>query len=179
MFAFLSSLALLGLAACGQSTPSRSASRAGACTPGPGITQTAETSSYKMVLDIGPQEAMYTPAQVQSQHPRDGEVMLRGQMANMGNMGSSASTRHLEVHICNGSTGKVATSLQPAITVVDNSAANMTAHVPSAVMQGTTSGEADLHYGNNVIMPPSRHFTVTVVVGDQHAVFRVQTPRAS
>ncbi len=186
--ACLSGLGLIGLAACGQSASSPSTAGAGDCTPGAGITQAAETPRYRMVLDVGPREAMYTPAQVQAHHPRNGEVMLRGQMGNMGNMGkmgkmgnmgSSASTRHLEVHICNRSTGKVATNLQPVITLVDNSAANMTNRVPSATMQGTTSGAADLHYGNNVIMPASRRFTVTVAVGDQHATFQVQTPPAA
>ncbi len=185
---FLFSLVILGLAACGSSNSTKSranangGANASACTPGPAISQTADTSSYKIVLDVGPQEMMYTQAQVQAQHLTSGEVMLRGQMVNMGNMGkmgTSGSARHLEAHICNRSTGKVATDLQPAITLVDNSAANMTDRVPSAVMRGTTSGQADLHYGNNVIMPPSRHFTVTVVVGDQGATFHVQTPRAS
>ncbi len=156
-----------------------------ACTPRPAISQTALTPSYKMVLDVGPQEAMYTPAQVQVKHPIHGEVMLRGQMSNMGamgqmgKMGASANTRHLEVHICERRTGHVATDLQPELILVDNSAANMTDHVPIAVMQGTTAGPADLHYGNNVIVPPSRRFTVTVTVGGQRATFHVQTPAAS
>lgn len=106
--------------------------------------------------------------------------MLQRQMSNMGNMGASGSSRrHLEAHICDRSTGRVATGLQPEITLVDSSAGSMTDRVPSAVMQGTTSGQADLHYGNNVIMPPSRHFTVTIAVGDRHAVFRVRTPAAA
>lgn len=187
----LSVLGVLGLAACGQSTSSPGAAGGSACTPGPGISQTAETSSYRMVLDVGPREAMYTPAQAQAQHPSHGEVMLGGQMSDMGNMGqmhnmgdmanmgAPASARHLEVHICNRSTGRVVTNLAPDITLVDNSAANMTDHVPTAVMRGTTSPQSDVHYGNNVVMPPARHFTVTVAVGDQHATFHVATPPAS
>jgi len=181
-FVFLFCLGLLGLAGCGQSTATRSAAAASACMRAPRISQTADTSGYKMVLDVGPREVMYTLAEARAKHPTHGEVMLRGQMSNlgnMGNMGTSASARHLEVHICNRSIGQVAANLQPAITLVDNSAADMTADVPTAVMQGTTSRQKDVHYGNNVIMPPGRHFAVTVAVGDQHATFHVATRPAS
>ncbi len=170
---------VLGLAACGSSSTTKSASGPGSCTPSGPITQTVDTSSYKMVLDIGSRERMYTQAQAKAQHPNDGEVMLRGQMTDMGgmaNMANSASVRHLEVHICSRSSGQVETNLAPAITLVDNSASNMTDHVPSAVMQGTTSGQADLHYGNNVTMPPGRRFTVTVAASGQTATFHVSTP---
>lgn len=192
MFVVLVCLGTLGLAACGQSTATKGAAAASACTKASGISQTADTSAYKMVLDVGPREMMYTKAQVKAQHPTHGEVMLRGQMSkvggmgsmgNMGNMGNSARARHLEVHICARGTGQVAANLHPVITLIDNTtahmSAHMTAHVPSAVMQGTTAGRNDIHYGNNVIMPPSRHFTVMVAVGDQHATFHVATPPAS
>ncbi len=177
----LFSLGMLGLTACGQSTATKTAASASMCMPGSGITQTVNTAAYKMVLDIGPREMMYTPAQAQAQHPSDGEVMVRGQMVNMGmgNGASSASARHLEVHICKLGTGQVVTNLAPDITLVDNSANDMTDKVPSAVMRGPTSGVADLHYGNNVTMPPDRHFTVTVAAGGQHAPFHVSTPTAS
>ena len=108
--------------------------------------------------------------------------MLRGQMVDMGGMAgmggtsNSASARHLEVHITNRNSGQVETNLAPTITLVDNSANNMTDHVPTAVMQGTTSGPADLHYGNNVTMPSGRHFTLTVAVTGQTATFHVTTP---
>lgn len=173
----------LGLAACGsQSTTASGAASASQCTPASsGITQTATTSAYKMVLDVGPQETMYTRAQVQAQHPTGGEVMLRGQMvmAGMGPSKDPAAARHLEVHICNLKTGQVVTDLSPKITLVDNTANNMTDDVPSAVMQGTTSSAADIHYGNNVTMPPGRQFTVTVAVSAQTATFHVSTPPSS
>jgi len=60
--------------------------------PGPGLTKTALTASYTMVLDVNPTEAMYTPAQVAAQHPTTGEVMLRGQMNDMTGTGTSGSS---------------------------------------------------------------------------------------
>lgn len=196
-FAVLFCAGILGLAACGQSATTKGAAAGSACTKAAGISQAAETSAYRMVLDVGPREVMYTPAQAKAQHPSHGEVMLRGEMSKLGTMGSmgkmgkmgkmgstrnignSVSARHLEVHICARGTGTVAANLQPAITVVDNTAANMTAHIPIAVMQGTTAGRTDVHYGNNVLMRPSRRFTVRVAVGGQHATFHVATPPAS
>jgi hypothetical protein len=86
--------------------------------------------------------------------------------------------RHLEVHVCSLSTGKVITGGHPSITVVDNTAHDMSTAVPVAVMQGIEAGVADYHYGNNVIMPPGRHFTVKVVFGSDTATFHVSTPAA-
>ncbi len=85
---------------------------------------------------------------------------------------------HLEVHVCSRSTGKVVTGGHPSITVVDNTAHDMSTTVPVAVMEGIKAGAVDYHYGNNVIMPPGRHFTVKVVFGSDTATFHVSTPAA-
>lgn len=181
----LVSVAGLGLTACGSSAPAKAATgpaKAAAgpspCEQGTGISQSATTSSYKMMLDIGPEEKMYTRAEVQASHPRTGEVTLRGQMVMTG-MTDPASAHHLEVHICARSDGQVVSNLSPGITVVDNSAGNRVEQVPTAVMQGVDSGRADLHYGNTVVMPSDHRFTVDVDAAGQIAVFHVATPAAS
>jgi hypothetical protein len=176
-----------------------------------------------MVLDANASEAMYTPAQVAAQHPKTGEVMLRGQMDTMGGSGTSNASptttmrtvttmmgtatttaktpmghspmatttamgttsdtqmaspgmggtdvRHLEVHICSRSTGKVVRNAQPVITVVDGTNHGMADHVPVAEMEGISAGVADLHYGNNVTMPAMHSYTVTVSLHGEKAVF--------
>lgn len=167
-------LVTLGLTACGNSTPTT----AGMCAPGPGISQTVSTSSYTMVLDVGGREKMYTEAEARAEHPTEGEIMLRGEMA-MVDQSDPASVRHLEVHVCNRVSGQVVTDLNPDITLVDNSGGDMTDHVPTLVMQGITSGQADLHYGNMVTMPAGHDFTVMVAVDGQPATFHVTTPPAS
>lgn len=96
---------LLGLVvgACGSSaktstgtspatTSTTAAPMASQCAPGTGLTKTATTASYTMVLDANASEAMYTQAQVAAQHPKTGEVMLRGQMNPMGGSGTSNMT---------------------------------------------------------------------------------------
>lgn len=180
---------------------------------GLGITATARTASYRMVLDVGPVEPMYSAAQVAAEHPSMGEVMLRGQMADvpgmsmpasgsslaasttagapmtMGSstttMGSSSSpmsttgssaSRHLEVHICSTTTGRVITDAEPTITVTDSSEGNMSTRVPIAVMEGIGQGTSDLHYGNNVVMAGGHDYTVLVQLGSQTAVFHLRIP---
>jgi len=92
----------LVVAACGSSAktgtspataaPTTAAAVPTQCTRGTGLTRAETTASYTMVLDANASEAMYTQAQVAAQHPKTGEVMLRGQMDIMGGSGSSNST---------------------------------------------------------------------------------------
>lgn len=182
-------IGVLCLTACGQSAPagasaaSRTITSSGSttsssCVPGPGITQTVTTSSYLQVLDVGPPEKMYTPTQVQTQQPTSGEVMVGGgQMSTMGGMGDPPNAHHLEVHICERTTGKVVSNLKPDITLIDDSAGNTIQHVAAVEMQGVTSGAADLHYGNTVSMPPAHRYTVKVTAGGQLATFHIATPK--
>src|ERR1700750_1633630 len=102
----------------------------GSCSSGTKATR----GHYLFALSIGPEETMYTPAQVKSKHPRSGEVMLAGKMVGgMAGMDmSSGERRHLEVHIC-PTGGKVITGARPTITVNG-------AMVPIAVMEGVGEG---------------------------------------
>src|SRR5580692_5372611 len=49
------------------------------------VTRHAVTASYKLTLEVGPTETMYTLAQEKTKHPRSGEVML-GNASMMGGM---------------------------------------------------------------------------------------------
>jgi hypothetical protein len=204
------------------------------CAPGTGLTKNVTTASYTMVLDANASETMYTQAQVSAQHPKTGEVMLRGQMNTMGGSGASnaspttmmgtattmmatattmaktpmtttpmghssmvttttamgktsntqmatpgmggADVRHLEVHICSRSTGKVVQNAQPTITVVDDTTKGMADQVPIAEMEGIGAGVADLHYGNNITMPAMHRYTVTVILNGEKAIFNFTRP---
>jgi hypothetical protein len=137
------------------------------------ITQTTTTASYKLTLEVGPTETMYTAAQVKSMHPTSGEVMLgNGSMMSGGMSGMSGSTRHLEVHIFSRSTGKVLTGLMPSIVVTDTSDKAMMADRLSVVtMEGIGEGVADYHYGNNVTLTRGHLYRVMVTVKGQKATF--------
>ncbi len=208
LLATLAVVSTLGVAACGSSTKTTAspASPSSQCSPGAGLTRTATTSKYVMVLDVAPAETMYTQSQVASQHLTSGEVMIGGQMTDMGgattmpmssgststmmntttpsmsgpgasSMPASAmpagetASAHMEVHICDRSTGQALQNAQPAITVVDHSGGGMTDQVPVAVMQGVGQGASDTHYGNNVNMPIGNGYTVTVKLNADTATF--------
>lgn len=142
----------------------------------------ASTSTYNLVAEVGPIQAMYTPAQVTAQHPRSGEEMFSGQMVmppgmdashldmgNMAGMNIPPEWHHLEVHIFDRKTGNVVKTISPVITVTNNSTGNVQ-HVPDVAMQGIVEGPGDYHYGNNVDLPAGQ-YTVTATIGLETATF--------
>ena len=130
----------------------------------------ATTATYNLVAEIGGLQAMYTPAQASSQHPKTGEVMYGGTMtmpADTTNV--SPDWHHLEVHIFDRKTGNVVKTANPVLTVKSD-ATGQTQQVPIVVMQGIVEGPSDYHYGNNVDLPKGA-YTVTVVIGSETASF--------
>jgi hypothetical protein len=166
------------LSACGRSGGTVSApSISPECRSAPSATVAeATTASYQMALALGPVEPMLTEAPASTAHPMHGEVMLRGQMVTLP---GTTEDRHLEVHICSKTTGKVVQDAQPVITVIDDATGGTSQNVPVAVMQGAGQGVHDLHYGNNVVMQPGHAFTVLVAIGPEQATFKVMTPSSS
>jgi hypothetical protein len=171
--AVFSSVAALAVAALGANAFAASAA---GCATG----QVVKTPSYVFALDIGPVETMYSPAQVKSEHPKSGEVMLSGTMVGgmAGMTMSSSGERHLEVHICRSS-GPVVTGGHPTITIVDSNGMAMPMSVPLATMEGIGEGVSDYHYGNNVSLKTGHHIIVTVVLNGQKAVFQATVPKSS
>jgi hypothetical protein len=140
------------------------------------ITRHATTASYKLTLEVGPTETMYTQAQLKSMHPTGGEVML-GNSAMMAGMSSSmkgGTTRRLEVRVFSRSTGKVVTHLKPTISLTDlNAKMAMAANVAVVEMEGIGpgGGAADYHYGNNVMLTPRHVYDVVVTIDGQRGRF--------
>lgn len=140
------------------------------------------TASYNLVAEIGPIQAMFTPAQVAAQHPKTGEEMFSGtmvmppgmdpsqmEMGNMPGMNIPPEWHHLEVHIFDRKTGDVVKTISPVITVTNNLTGKMQ-QVPDVAMQGIVEGPGDYHYGNNVDLPAG-NYTVTAVIGSETANF--------
>jgi hypothetical protein len=128
------------------------------------------TSTYNLVAEIGGLQAMYTPAQASSQHPKTGEVMFGGSMTMPSDTTNiSPDWHHLEVHIFDKKTGSVVKSVNPVLTM-KNDTTGQTQQVPIVVMQGIVEGPGDYHYGNNVDLPKGL-YTVTVLVGTETANF--------
>jgi len=142
------------------------------------ITQEGQTAHYRLELQIGPTEKMFTPAEVKAKHPTDGEVMVGGKMSMgmpMAMMSmATEETRHLEVHVYSLENGKVVTSAQVAIAVTDTSSKKVE-DVATVKMYGIQEGIPDTHYGNNVSLPPGS-YGITVTVNGEKAAFEVAIP---
>ena len=136
------------------------------------VTRTATTANYKLTLDVGPTETMYTPAEVKAKHPKTGEVMIGGGSMNMGgSMAMGAMTRHLEVHVKALATGKVVTNVMPSISLTDTTSMGMAKKVDVVTMEGIGEGVSDFHYGNNVTLTAGQTYSVVVVIKGEKATF--------
>jgi hypothetical protein len=113
----------------------------------PPIKQEAKTAHYRLELQIGPTEQMFTPSEAAAQHPTEGEVMVSGMMS-MGMSMDVGDTRHLEVHLYSLDKGETIADADVAIAVTD--AASMKVQdVGAAKMYGVKEGPSDTHYGDN------------------------------
>ena len=144
---------------------------------------------YQLELAIGPPEAMYTPEQIATQHPTEGEVMLSGAMATPSAAGmagmampdttvatptsiaaQAGTLRHLELHVTEAATGRVVTNAKVTIDVVDQTARRSTS-LPVVTMQGMREGPADFHYGTAVRLIPGDAYAIDATVNGHAAVF--------
>jgi hypothetical protein len=139
------------------------------------ITQKSQTAHYVLVLQIGPEEKMYSKAEAAKFHPASGEVMVSGAMAAMPMAGMSMDTRHLELHVLSRVTRRVVTDARCRITVAGDATgmrAGKNDAVPIGMMYGVAAGPADWHYGNNVQMPAGS-YTIAAVVNGEGVTFHV------
>ena len=140
------------------------------------IKSQAQTTHYRLELQIGPTEKMFSAADVAAKHLTDGEVMVGGSMSTMGMSMDMADTRHLEIHVYSLDAGKLVTDANVAIAVT-NSDTKKVEDVPPAKMYGIKEGPSDTHFGNNVSMPPGP-YSVGVSVNGEKAEFNVVVPPA-
>lgn len=161
------SLALGAIAAgCGGTTapttpPAASPSTSASCGGSTGGT-TVTTSKHIFTAHLGAGEHMYTQAQVDDVHPTDGELMLGGEMQDMGaDAMATMSGRHVEVAICDVD-GRVITDATPTMRVGDG-ANGVPVPIKVATMRGVDAGPDETHYGNNVmIMKDTARLLVTL-----------------
>lgn len=146
--------------------------------PSAPVSLTKTSPHYRIELDIGTPERMYSPAETARLHPKSGEIMLSGTMTSMnmegmvmGGMPMSRTVwRHLEVHVLSLQKEIPVRNINVAIVVTDLTT-NRSQPVPIAVMYGLREGKADWHYGNNVLMPLAR-CRVAVSVNGEHVSFQ-------
>jgi hypothetical protein len=164
---------LAGLSAAAAAALAASAAPAaghGACTG----QQAVQTAHYLVAIHVGPSEEMVSAKEAKARHLKTGEIMVSGSMA-MG-MSMSKGADHLEVHVCSKSSGAVVKNAHPSIMLTDLTAKGKPVMVPVAVMYGIQQGPKDLHYGNNVMLKAGHHYSVTVTVSGERAVFKITAP---
>ena len=155
------------------------------------IRQEAQTRHYRLVLMIGRNETVYTAAQARLERPTSGEVMLGGRVS--GNIAdvmpeagggatrgtaarSSPDLHHLELHVYSRATGKTIPEAHVTIAVMDSSRKSRS--MPIARLYGIDEGPEDLHYGNNVALPPGA-YTIETAVNGERVRFAVMMPEGS
>jgi len=140
------------------------------------LKQQAQTAHYRLELQIGPTEKMFTPEEVAAKHPTEGEVMAGGAMSmGMASMAMDmGDTRHLEVHIYSLATGAVVTDAKVGI-VLRGTSSKKAKMVSATKMYGIKEGPSDTHYGDNVNLP-SGNYAVEVTVNGEKASFKITIP---
>ncbi len=149
------------------------------------IVQKIATPHYRLELDIGRPEQMFTAADAAKMHPSSGEIMVSGTMtgpmpgmagmaAGPGSASGMGAWRHLELHVTDKTTGTAVEYAAVRITVT-NTATGKRTDIPIAQMYGVKEGFEDWHYGNNALMPPGSYIITCEVNGD-HATFQATIP---
>ena len=169
--ALLIVVSLVGSLAATAAAPAHTAKTASGCAG----SMVVKTSSYVFALKVGPFEEMVSLEEAKAKHLTNAEVMVSGAM--MGMHMTMSKQRHLEVHICRRSTGKVVLGAHPTITVADLTAKTKPRMVSVAAMYGFAEGVSDMHYGNNVAMTAGHVYRVRVTLGGQMAIFRVKVAK--
>jgi len=141
------------------------------------VAQEALTPHYRMVLQIGPAEAMYTATEARVHHPSSGEIMVGGRIADgMGGMehehagAAMPDRRHVELHVFSRTTGRVVAEAH--VTIAIAGADNKWNSLSIARMYGIETGPDDMHYGNNASLPPGP-YRVRASVNGERARFSV------
>jgi len=150
---------------------------AAAPAPAAPVKATMETQHYRLELDIGANEKMYSKAEADKTKPPSGEIMVSGAMAGMPMnqaMPDGIAPRHLEVHVVSKASGKTVRDAQVSISITDAAGTQITV-VPIAAMYGIQEGPEDWHYGNNVMIAPGEYRVLVTANGEQ-ASFEVTLP---
>jgi hypothetical protein len=129
-----------------------------------GFTKLSTTEHYVVVVNVLPAERMFTKAELATEHPTEGEVVLHGSAGPV-----LAFSRHVEAHIYDRATGLPVTGTTPSIVLTDGETGARTTIDPT-LMEDVVIGASDVHFGNNVVVHSDRDITVTVDVAGEEVV---------
>lgn len=122
------------------------------------VTQTINTRTYSILLNVGPIQ------------PGSGERVLRGTLVSIpaGDPGYE-----MVVHIYDRKSGRLVSDATPTMSIRDTRS-GAASEVPVAVLQAADAGPNDIHYGNNVSLPPSI-YAIAVRIAGESATFQLAT----
>ena len=129
-----------------------------------GFTKVATTNRYIVVVNVLPAERMFTADEVASEHPLEGELVLRGSANPV-----VGSGRHVEAHVYDRATGLPITAVTPSIQLSDLGSGAVI-DVEPTLMQDLIIGALDVHFGNNVVLDGGRDIRVVVDIGGEGVV---------
>jgi hypothetical protein len=94
-------------------------------------------------------------------------------VAGTGVKNDLSANKHLEVFLCDASSGAPAQHLTPTVTLQDLTSGTGAVAVPLAEVYVRGDNPANVHYGNNVAFPSGHQAQVTVTVAGDTAQFKV------
>ena len=155
------------VAACGGPTRAPQAgSNAGVCGGQTGVS-TATSQNYVVVLVATTQAGPGVPTPSASPSPTPGPpAVLSGTEAAV----SGAGATHLELHICNRSTGATVSGLHPDVTLRNATTGSAPVSLPVAVLQDAGQGANGIAYGNNVRLEELQTYAVGVRIDSADSV---------
>jgi hypothetical protein len=139
------------------------------------VMQTKTVGAYRVELHVLPAEPFFSKQDVADKHVKEG-MEIEGGAAPVAPDADSHPNHHLIVHVFDKQTGKAVADATVTMSFVALDAKGNPSGTPSVVavvvMQAIGKGPASTHYGNNVTMPAG-HYSVTVTVNGEKAVFAV------
>ena len=139
------------------------------------VMQTKTVGTYRVELHVLPAEPFFSKQDVADKHVKEG-MEIEGGAAPVAPDADSHPNHHLIVHVFDKQTGKVVADATVTMSFValdgKGNPAGTPTEVAVVVMQAIGKGPTSTHYGNNVTMPAG-HYSVTVTVNGEEAVFAV------
>lgn len=122
-----------------------------------------DTASYRFVMSSSEPEEMVTQEEVDSKGLTEGELVV----GDMGMSSDSDANRHVEVAICDLTTGKTVQGADVGMKIVSNGHARP---MMTMEMRGLDEPATESHYGNNTVVPTSA-YKVRVTLNGETAEF--------
>lgn len=154
----------LVLSGCSSTNDETSEPKASAACPDPDAgANTQDTASYRFVMSSSEPEEMVTQDEVDSKGLTEGELVV----GDMGMSSDSDANRHVEVAICDLTTGKTVQGADVGMEIVSNGHARP---MMTMEMRGLDEPATESHYGNNTVVPRST-YRVRVTLNGETAEF--------